>query len=168
MSAKLSHDSETPADGKQVITACAFIHAEFDGIKKVFLPKRAPSKKFLPDVYEVPGGHIDFGEDITDGLKREIKEEFEMKISVCDPFAVFTYLNKIKGSHAIEVIYFAKFTNSLEEIKLHPEDHSTFGWFSEEEINTLVTSGQKTEEDQEIQALFKGFSLLKNNSLRFK
>jgi len=29
------------AKGQQVITACAFIHANFDGVEKVFLPKRA-------------------------------------------------------------------------------------------------------------------------------
>ena len=62
--AKISHDSETPAHGQQVISACAFIHHNFDGVEKVFLPKRANTKKFLPGIYELPGGHLDFGEDI--------------------------------------------------------------------------------------------------------
>lgn len=53
---KIAHDSETPAHGKQAITACAFIHTNVDGIEKVFLPKRADTKKFLPGVYELPGG----------------------------------------------------------------------------------------------------------------
>lgn len=70
---KISHDSETPAKGQQVITACAFITRNFDGVIKVFLPRRAATKKFLPNVYEIPGGHIDFGENLTDGLKREVK-----------------------------------------------------------------------------------------------
>jgi hypothetical protein len=38
--AKISHDSETPAQGQQVITACAFIHYNFDGVEKLFWPKR--------------------------------------------------------------------------------------------------------------------------------
>jgi 8-oxo-dGTP pyrophosphatase MutT (NUDIX family) len=63
MDTKISHDSEVPANGQQVITACALIHKDFDGIEKIFLPKRATTKKFLPGVYEIPGGHIDFGED---------------------------------------------------------------------------------------------------------
>ena len=71
---KISHDSETPAVNQQVITACAFIHHNFDGVEKLFWPKRADTKKFLPGVYELPGGHIDFGEDIVEGLRREIKE----------------------------------------------------------------------------------------------
>ncbi len=68
---KISHDSETPKHGEQVITACAFIHHLFDGIEKVFLPRRAETKKFLPGVLELPGGHIDFGEDIMGLLPNE-------------------------------------------------------------------------------------------------
>src|SRR3989338_1019884 len=96
--AKVSHDSETPAHGQQVISACAFIHHEFDGVPKVFLPKRADTKKFLPGLYELPGGHIELYEDVRDGLKREIKKEFGRKISLGDPFSAFTYENQKKGS----------------------------------------------------------------------
>src|SRR6185369_14729149 len=104
---KVNHDSETPAHGKQVISACAFIHDTIDGEVKVFLPRRATTKKFLPGVFELPGGHIDFGEGIVEGLKREVMEEMGMRIEVGDPFYVFTYVNEIKGSHSIEVDYFA-------------------------------------------------------------
>lgn len=34
----ISHDSETPAHGQQVITACAFIHRDFGEVTKVFRP----------------------------------------------------------------------------------------------------------------------------------
>lgn len=110
---KTQHDSETLAEGKQVMTACAFIHRNFDGVEKVFLPKRAATKKFLPSVFEMPGGHIDYGEDIVAGLKREIQEEFGMETSIGDPFGCFTYTNDVKQSHSIEVIYFAEFTSPL-------------------------------------------------------
>lgn len=113
---KPSHDSETPAHGKQVITACAFIHAKIGGVDKVFLPKRADTKKFIPGVYELPGGHIDFGEDIREGLKREILEEFNMTVTLGDVFETFTYRNKVKGGHSIEVIFFATFNEPLGEI----------------------------------------------------
>lgn len=149
---KVSHDSETPAHGQQVITACAFIHHNFNGVEKVFLPKRASTKKFLPNIYEIPGGHIDFGEDIVEGLKREINEEFGMTISVGDPFASFTYSNPVKGSHSIEVIYFAAFNESIENIKIDPEDHSTYGWFAESELDK-VTDENKTVDDVEVVAM---------------
>lgn len=157
---KISHDSEVPAIGQQVFTACAFIHSNLDGIEKVFLPKRAATKKFLPGVYELPGGHIDYGEDMITGLQREIKEEFNVRIRVGDPFAVFTYTNQIKGSHSIEVIYFAQLLDSPDSITLNPEDHSEYGWFAESELHMVVTQNKDIDDDEFI-SIRKGFALLR-------
>lgn len=159
LGAKISHDSEKPARGQQVFTACAFIHHDFDGITKVFMPKRAATKRFLPDVFELPGGHVDFGEQMEPGLKREIQEEFDKEITVGDPFAVFTYLNEVKGSHSIEVIYFAQFADGIDNIILHPEDHSEYCWFAEDELSLLP-------EDEETAAIRRGFALLQGKPLR--
>ncbi len=172
---KVSHDSETPAHGQQIISACAFIHHEFDGVSKVFLPKRADTKKFLPGLYELPGGHVDLYEDIVDGLKREIVEEFGMEISVGDPFAVFTYENQIKGSHTVEVIYFARFPGSIDKITINPEDHSRYEWFTQNEAVTrkaeMVPVNQaihkKEDQDAEHKAILRGFQLLQGASLNF-
>lgn len=158
----VSHDSETPAYGQQVITACAFIHQNFNGLEKVFLPKRAETKKFLPGVCELPGGHLNFGEDIVEGLKREIREELNMEIGVGDPFFAFTYKNDIKGSHSVEVIFFAKFINSLKDLKINPEDHSEYKWLTKSEV-----VGLKEEGDPEIRAILKGFSLISGDDLDF-
>ncbi len=172
---KLSHDSETPAVGQQVITACVFIHHNFDGVTKVFLPKRAATKKFLPNKYELPGGHIDYGEDIIDGLKREISEELEMTLSVGDAFYAFTYLNEVKGSHSVEIVYFATFNEPIENIVIHSEDHSRYDWFSEEEAikrkAEMVPTSQAVHAngdiDAEHRAILKGFDLLRGKPLLF-
>ena len=163
---KVSHDSETPAINQQVISACAFIHKKIDGLERVFLAKRATTKKFLPDVYELPGGHIDFGEDVVTGLKREIQEEFGVSADIGDPFFVFTYTNEIKGSHSIEVIYFANFSDEQPEVTLNPEDHSAYGWFSQDELENATTD-TKGLDDIEFQAINMGFDLLGGKSLRF-
>jgi 8-oxo-dGTP diphosphatase len=163
---KISHDSEIPANGQQVITACAFIHQIVDREEKVFLPKRADTKKFLPGVYELPGGHIDFGEDVVVGLKREINEEFGMDIEVGDPFFAFTYSNEIKGSHSIEVIYFAKFVTDTNKISLNAEDHSTFGWFGVNELSKTYTSTKGADDIEQI-AIRKAFKLMQGNSPEF-
>jgi 8-oxo-dGTP diphosphatase len=120
----------------------------------------------MPDVYELPGGHIDFGEDITVGLKREIYEEFGMTIIVGDPFASFTYSNPIKGSHSIEVVYFAQFIEDIRQIKLDPADHSTYGWFGENDVVKLIND-KKPDNNIEIRTIGKGFALLKGDSLNF-
>ncbi len=163
---KTSHDSETLAEGQQVITAVAFVHHNFDGVEKVFLPKRAATKKFLPDVFEMPGGHIDYGEDLVAGLAREIEEEFGMEAAIGDPFAAFTYVNDIKRSHSVEIVYFAQFVDPIEQIKLDPEDHSEYVWVSEDELATVYNE-QKDADDIEFQIIRKGFSILDGDSISF-
>jgi|GEM_PF-116043 len=155
----VSHDSETLAEGQQVFVACAFIHHNFDGVEKVFMPKRAATKKFLPGVFELPGGHIEFGEDLVIGLKREIREELHKEIAVGDPFAAFTYMNGIKGSHSVEIIYFVQFTD-IEAITLNPGDHSEYKWFAEDELGELPDNDEKA-------AINRGFALLEGKALHF-
>lgn len=157
-----SHDSETPAVGQQVISACALIWHEFDGVKKVFLPKRAATKKFLPSVFELPGGHVNFAEDIIEGLKRECMEELGMRVSVGDAFATFTYVNDIKGSHSIQVDFFGKFLDPIENIKLDSEDHSEFIWVSLSEVPPLgqISPEQRTD-------VVKGLELLNGQAHNF-
>jgi 8-oxo-dGTP diphosphatase len=163
----VSHDSETPTPGQQVFSVCGFIHQNFDGVEKLFLAKRAKTKKFLPDIYELPGGHVNFGEDMVTGLKREVLEELKVSIDVGDPFYVFTYANDIKKSHTIEVIYFAHFTSPLEFIQIDPEDHSEYKWITEREIDAIFTTASKPIDDDEVLAIKKGFALIKSVSLRF-
>ena len=163
---KTSHDSEVPAVGQQVITACAFIHHDFDGVEKLFLPKRAATKKFLPNKFELPGGHINFGENLIEGLKREIKEEFGVGIEVGDPFAAFDYKNDIKGSHSIEVIYFARLLDPIEKIALDPEDHSEFIWFDGNDFSEIVEA-MGGEDDPEFLNVKRGFELLRGRELNF-
>lgn len=156
---KVSHDSETPAHGQQVITAVAFIHHDFDGVTKVFMPKRAHTKKFYPGVYELPGGHIDFGEDIIEGLKREIKEELGKEIEVGEVFDAFTYLNQVKGAHAIEVVFFAQFTGGIDNVRLAPDDHSDAQWFSEDQA--VEYNVKSTPDDREAIVVKRGFEVLR-------
>ena len=173
---KTVHDSEVAADGQQVISACGFIYDDSGENTLVFLPKRAATKKFLPNTWEMPGGHIDFGEDIIQGLKREIMEEFHQTIDVGDPFAVFTYLNKVKGSHSIEVIYFAKFIKKTDVIAFNIADHSTYGWFSRTQVEEIVIPDRTNSKlefsiirkdgvDDEMKAVIKGFDILEGKAL---
>ncbi len=166
MSKTKVNDSEVLKDGQQVITACAVIHKIEDGIYKVFLPRRAKTKKFLPDVFELPGGHVEFGEDLADGLKREIKEELGVDIKVGFAYAAFTYVNHIKRSHSVEVIYFATFIDPEDSIKLDSSDHSEYKWVSLGTISDVYTDA-KGEDDIEFVHLRQGLEMLNGGAFDY-
>ncbi len=145
-------------NNSQTVTACAFIHHNFDGVERVFVAKRADTKTFMPGVYELPGGHIESGEDPIDGLKREILEELGMHIVVADQFDEFSYTT---DTPVIEKIYFATFEEPIENVKINRLDHASFLWIAENELK-LIFSKEKGEKDPEIRSIKKGFKILQN------
>jgi len=120
----------------------------------------------MPGVYELPGGHIDFGEDIKAGLRREIAEEFSKEITLGDPFATFTYTNDVKGTHSIETVYFAQFVGST-DVTVHPEDHSGYKWLRESDLPEMLEGTSKDENDAEYQIIQRAFKLLRGEPLNF-
>ena len=162
----IPNDNETPLEDQQIITACAFIHQKIDDVEKVFLAKRSITKQFLPGVYELPGGHIEFGEDVISGLKREIEEELAMEVTVGDPFSVFTYTDTENHSQTIEVVYFAQFISNPESIMINPEDHSQYDWFAEDDLVNAATPNKGLEDD-EFLAIKRGFALLSGDLHQF-
>jgi hypothetical protein len=69
------------------------------------------------------------------------------------------YTNEIKGSQSIQAIYFATLLDPPEKIKLHPEDHSDYGWYTKEELRK--TQGDwESPDDPEFLAVYEAFRLL--------
>lgn len=143
---------------RQLITACAFLYDSSQEEIRLFLPKRADTKRFLPGLYELPGGHIEYGEDMYDGLRREFEEEFHVQILIGDPFAAFTYTNDVKQSHSIEVVCFAKLTPTSPVIQLNPRDHSAHVWATKDMIADIAAS--RPNDDPEVRAMIRGFEIL--------
>ncbi len=158
-----NQDSAKPAHGQQVISCVAFIHKIIDNKPHVMLAKRSETKKFLPGKLEFPGGHIDFGEQLVIGLKREIKEEMDIDIELGMPFSAFTYVNEVKGSHSVEIVYFARLAHPEKDILLNPADHSEIIWVSEDTINDVISINGP--DDPELPILKEGLRLLNGGTI---
>ncbi|WP_299034563.1 NUDIX domain-containing protein [uncultured Pseudokineococcus sp.] len=49
---------------------------------RVLLAHRSPGREFYPDVWDLPGGHVEPGEDPREALARELGEELGINASV--------------------------------------------------------------------------------------
>ena len=127
----------------------AIIH---DNANRVLIARRADSKQFQPGMFECIGGHLEPGESIEDGLRREVFEEIGAKVKVGQIFDAFTYSDE--EGYKIEVSYLCTLEPG-ETPTLNPEDHSEFLWISADEIDKFE------KEDEETEALRKAFKILK-------
>lgn len=137
----------------QKITVCGLAYKIEGGVRKIFLARRAATKKFLPNKFELVGGHVELEDkSLEAALKREVREELGAEIVVENLAGEFLYFNNAQNSQSIEVIYWMRFVDES-KIKINPEDHSEFVWVSEEEMDKLI----EDKNDLEYVAIKKAF-----------
>jgi len=72
------------------------------------------------DLWELPGGGLDYGEKPSDCLAREIKEEMGLEVTYINkqPSYFLTVLQRKKGRWISNIIYETK----IENLEFHPSD----------------------------------------------
>jgi len=77
-----------------------------DGKGRILLVKHKPERGgYWQGKWICPGGELEFGEEIKEGIKREVKEETNLEVELVTPLVPFDRIVKIGERTSLHVIY---------------------------------------------------------------
>jgi len=98
-----------------------------DNENRVLLLKRAAHDS-NPNLWELPGGGLDHGENPEEGVAREVWEEANLSVQALYPLAIKSKLSdRDPHKHTIRIAYFCRLLEPKSSVTLSNE-HSDFSW----------------------------------------
>jgi 8-oxo-dGTP diphosphatase len=99
-----------------------------DNQGRLFLARRGPAAKNERGLWEFPGGSVEFGETMADALRREMREEFGIEITVGKLLDVVDHILKEEKQHWISPSFLCTISAGEPRI-MEPEKCAEIGWF---------------------------------------
>lgn len=99
----------------------------------------------LSNKWELPGGGLDFGEDIRLGFAREIEEETGLTIRKMDTRPTYVWTHKYEHKRKLDWYYsfVVAYRVEFEDLNFTPSDEcAELRFFSREEITSMDVCGQ--------------------------
>ncbi|PWW22817.1 mutator protein MutT [Geodermatophilus normandii] len=97
---------------------------------RVLLGHRSPSRRWYPDVWDFPGGHVEPGEDGAAALARELREEVGVTPREAEP--VLT----VDDGDVHLVLYVVRAWDG-DPRDLQPDEHDELRWVTAAELRGL-------------------------------
>lgn len=105
---------------------------------RLFLARRGPQAQNQRGLWEFPGGSVEFGERHCDALKREMREEFGIAISVGELLDIIDDILPLEGQHWVSPNYICRIVSGTPQI-LEPHKCSEIGWFDPARVPSDLT-----------------------------
>ncbi|MCY0879775.1 MAG: NUDIX hydrolase [Firmicutes bacterium] len=103
---------------------------------RILLLKRRPDD-FMPNLWEIPGGHVDPGETLPEALRRELWEETALTlVRVQQYLGYFDYDGEFGRTRQWNFL-----VDAAGDVVQHPE-HSDAAWASREEARRLPMTAE--------------------------
>jgi 8-oxo-dGTP diphosphatase len=99
---------------------------------RILLCHRSPDRRWYPDVWDLPGGHVEPGETSTEALRRELREELGVSV-------------RSLARHPLTRLRTPEFEMDIWPVtdwhgtpaNLDPEEHDAIAWFAAEDLEGL-------------------------------
>ncbi len=110
----------------------------FNANGDVFLAQRGPKAKNERGHWEFPGGSVDYGETLAVSVKREMREEYGIEITLERQLGTFDHILKDEQQHWVSTTYIAAHASGDPQI-LEPHKCSAIGWFALDALPTPLS-----------------------------
>ena len=98
-------------DGRKLLHPVVHLHL-FDSAGRLYLQQRPLWKDIQPGKWDTAvGGHIDYGEDVSTALIREVREE--LGITDCEPRFLNSYLFESERERELVYVYCAVYDGAV-------------------------------------------------------
>lgn len=101
---------------------------------QLLLCHRSPGRRWYPDVWDFPGGHVEPGERPEDALRREVAEELGAGLEGVDGGPV---LHRVVPQTGLDLTVWVSWRWRGTVSNLQPEEHDAIGWFEERQLDGL-------------------------------
>jgi 8-oxo-dGTP pyrophosphatase MutT (NUDIX family) len=101
---------------------------------QVLLCHRSPGRRWYPDVWDLPGGHVLPGERPEDALRREVAEELGAELGGTEDGPV---LHQVDAQAGLDLTVWVSRRWRGSITNLQPEEHDAIGWFRKEQLGEL-------------------------------
>ena len=99
---------------------------------RVLMVHRHPSRRWYPDCWDLPGGHVESGESLEEALTRECTEELDVRI--CDPRPIPMTI----ADPALELHAFLVDRWDGDPVNAAPDEHDGLEWFTPAQLGGLI------------------------------
>jgi mutator protein MutT len=86
------------------------------------------------DLWEIPGGRMNIGEQPAEALKRELFEELGIAVTIESILSISVMFHGLENSTMLLIAYEVSLTNEEEEFIVDPIEVTEMKWISAEEL----------------------------------
>ncbi len=109
-----------------------------DDAGRLFLARRGPQAKNERGLWEFPGGSVEFGEQLADALKREMREEYGIEIEVGELLDVVDHILPDEGQHWVSPTFICTIVSGEPTIR-EAAKCTEIGWFAPDQMPDDLT-----------------------------